>query len=300
MNYLLLGGAGFIGQALARRLISEGHEVAIVDSLFTSKEPIDIPCQFYRCDLGDMRHQIVKELLRGTDVVYFLAGSVGVEYVDHAPGHAIHNNVDIMTHVMPMLMNAGKKVVFASTSEVYGNGPFAESDGYHLGPLNELRWGYAASKVMTEFMLASSKLPYVILRYFNVTGPGQLPHYGMVLPRFVEAAKTNISLEVYGDGSSVRSFCHIDDAVEYMRRVEGCDNEVFNIGTNHSISILDLAQRVIRLSNSMSGIKFVPYRDKFTTFKKDIVSRIPDTTKLVAATQYKPKYDIDDIIRSML
>jgi UDP-glucose 4-epimerase len=290
MKYLLLGGAGFIGAHLAKRLIKDGHDVTIVDSLITSSAP-NFPVKFIHADI---RNAVLDELLLETDVVYFLAGSVGVANIVNNPTTTLRNNIELMNRLIPLFEKYQNKVVFSSTSEVYGDGPFSEDNTLHIGPPTDLRWGYAAAKLTTEFMISASTFPYTIVRFFNVTGPGQLGDHGMVLPRFVDAAKAGKDLTVYSDGGQVRSFCHINDAVELLLKIENINGEIFNVGSDSVVTIKALAERVIKLSNSTSKINYVP------TPHSDIVSRIPDLTKVKYLTGFVAQYDLDDIIKDML
>lgn len=296
MKYLLLGGAGFIGTHLAKRLIKDGHEVTIIDSLVTSKKP-DFEVKFIQADI---RNAVLDELIQETDVIYFLAGSVGVAHIDKHPKATLDNNLGLMQKLIPLFEHYKKPVIFSSTSEVYGEGPFCEDNNLSIGPPTKLRWAYACAKLMTEFSISACSFPYVIFRFFNVVGPGQLGDYGMVLPRFINAAKNNEDLVVYGTGQQVRSFCHVDDAVEYMRRLETTYGEIFNLGAGEPITILELAQRVIKLSNSTSKIKMVSYKEEFSNQHGDIIKRLPNLTKLKYFSGYLPAHDTDSIIKDML
>lgn len=290
MKYLLLGGAGFIGSHLGRRLIDNGHEVTVVDSLITSQEP-SYGAKFIK---ADVRNAVLDELIFDSDVIYFLAGSVGVSNIVNNPKSTLKNNLELPSKLIPLFERYQKKVIFSSTSEVYANGPFSEDSFLHIGPPTDLRWGYAAAKLATEFLISASSFPYTIVRFFNVTGPGQLGDYGMVLPRFVNAAKEGKDLTVYGDGQQVRSFCHISDAVDTLLKIENINGEIFNIGNETPVTIKNLAERVIELSKSNSKINYIP------TPHSDIVKRIPDLTKIKYFTGYVPKYSLDDIIKDML
>jgi UDP-glucose 4-epimerase len=290
MRYLLLGGAGFIGTHLAKRLLKEGHTVTIVDSLVTSTAP-DYEVKFIRADI---RNIVLDELIIDCDIIYFLAGSVGVANIVNNPTTTLKNNIELMTRLIPMFERYQKKVIFSSTSEVYGDGPFSEDNVLHIGPPTDLRWGYAAAKLTTEFMISASTFPYTIIRFFNVTGPGQIGDYGMVLPRFIAAAKANEDLTVYAEGQQIRSFCHIEDAIDTMLKIEKINGEIFNIGSDGVVTIKELAERVINLSRSSSKIKYIP------TPHSDIINRVPDLTKIKYLTGFVAKYTIDDIIKDML
>ena len=232
--------------------------------------------------------------------IYHLAGSVGVEHIDKHPSETLFNNIALSNKLIPIFKQAKRPVVFASTSEIYGEGPFHEEANASIGPSSKLRWGYATAKLMTEFMLRASGVQHSIVRFFNVVGPGQLGDYGMVLPRFVQAAKEGNDLVVYGTGNQVRSFCHVIDAVGALIKVADIDGELFNIGNDSPITIKELAERVIDISGSSSKIVHVPYEEAFSKHHGDINRRVPDLTKLKNHIGYAPKYSLDDIIKDML
>ena len=289
-----MGGAGFIGTHLAKKLIEEGEEVTIVDSLSTSKLP-DYEVNFIE---GDIQSMELNELFSSTDIIYYLAGSVGVEYIDKNPSSTLFNNISLMNKLVPLFEKHQKKVIFSSTSEVYGEGPFSEDNNLSIGPPSQLRWGYACAKLMTEFMIKACTFPSVIIRFFNVVGPGQSAEYGMVLPRFIEAAKTGSNLIVYGDGKQVRSFCHIKDAVKailLLREEEG----IFNIGNSTPTSIGELANAVLRLIGTTSVIQYVPYERDFSNQHGDIYNRIPNISK-IRDLGYNTEYDLNNIIEDMI
>jgi UDP-glucose 4-epimerase len=296
MKYLLLGGAGFIGTHLAKKLISLGHDVTIIDNLETSTKP-NYDVKFIQANIVNCP---LDEYLIEADIVYFLACSLGVEYIDKNPKATLDNNLGLLHKLIPLFQQYNNRVIFTSTSEVYGEGPFAEDSNLHIGPPTKLRWAYAAAKLMTEFAIIASTFPYTIVRFFNVVGPGQLPDYGMVLPRFIKAAKAGEDLIVHGDGTQVRSFCHVADAVDALLKLENIEDEIFNLGNDGSITIEDLANRVIELSGSTSKVKHIPYRAVFSKNHGDIHNRVPDLTKLKRFIGYKPKYTLDDIIKDCL
>ena len=298
MHYLLLGGAGFIGTNLARYLLNNGHRVTVVDNFSTSQLPAaDIEC----IEADICTYSGLGNVIKAADVVYFLAGSVGVKNVVENPQQTLENNLRLVQAVIPWLQWHQKKVVFTSTSEVYGEGPFVESGNLTVGPPTQLRWTYAAAKIVTEFMITSnSHFPHTIVRLFNVVGPGQRGDYGMVLPRFIQAAQNNEDIIVHGDGTQVRSFCHVRDAIEMFAQVEKINGEVFNIGNYEPVTITKLAERVISITGSMSKIVHTPFEQVYVKNHGDIIHRVPDLTKLKQHINYKINYTLDDIIRSML
>ena len=307
MNNLILGGAGFIGQHLAHRLLRTRQErVTIVDNLKTSKINLEDFAEyknlfeFIEADITQMDDNELLKLFSKNHKIYHLAGSVGVEYIDKHPSETLFNNLALNNKLLPLFQRANKHVVFSSTSEIYGEGPFYEEANASIGPSSKLRWGYATSKLMMEFMIRASNFPYTIVRFFNVVGPGQLGDYGMVLPRFVQAAKEGKDLVVYGSGQQIRCFCHINDAVDALVKVSSISGELFNIGNDSPITINDLAERVVELSKSSSKVVRVPYEEAFSSNHGDINVRIPDLEKIKQHIKYLPIYRLDDIIKDML
>ena len=296
MKYLMLGGAGFIGTHLSKQLIAEGHTVVIVDSCATSSTPT-YDVQFYGEDI--QHFDKLEQLIVDCDIVYFLAGSVGVKHVVENPYLTLHNNVSLALHVVPLVAKHKKLLMFSSTSEVYGEGPFRENSNLSIGPTDNLRWGYASAKLTTEFLVASSGTPYRIFRFFNITGPGQLGDYGMVLPRFVKSAKNNDDIVVYGNGSQYRSFCHIQDVIGMIRQIEVAKDGVYNIGNDSPITILQLAEKVKRVLGSSSNIVFMPLDKVYVKNGGDIHKRLPDLTKLRNTIRYETTRTLEDIIKDI-
>ena len=313
MNILILGGAGFIGQHLVHKLLDgdeyfgeRNNRVVIVDNLETST--IDLNdfkkyknlFSFVEGDISTMEDKDLLKLFRKADKIYQFAGSVGVEHIDKNPSTTLFNNIALMNKLIPLFNKAKSHVTFASTSEIYGEGPtFSEEDNASIGPSSKLRWGYATAKLMMEFMIRASNFPYTIIRFFNVVGPGQTGKYGMVMPRFVDAAKAGKNLIVYGDGEQVRSFCHIKDAIEGILIASNTDGELFNVGNGTPTSMNELATAVLRETATTSNMKYRPYEKDFSKEHGDIYYRVPDITKL-KELGYEPKYDLKDIIRDML
>jgi UDP-glucose 4-epimerase len=309
MNHLILGGAGFIGQHLTKALFNQKERhvgVTVIDNLSTgrlNKEDFSVYKNLYRFieqDLTEIDDEEFLKIARKHDVIWHLAGSVGVEYIDKHPSQTLFNNIKLSNKLIPLFQKLNRKVIFSSTSEIYGDGPFSEESNASIGPSSKLRWGYASSKLLTEFMIRASNFPYTIVRFFNVVGPGQLGDYGMVLPRFVEAAKTGKDVTVYGDGEQIRSFCHINDAVDALLKVSKVDNELFNIGNDNPVTIKQLAEKVIEISGSSSKINYVPYEQAFSKQHGDIIRRVPDLSKIKSMIDYDPKHSLEDIIKDML
>jgi UDP-glucose 4-epimerase len=296
MKYLILGGAGFIGTHLSKKLIEQGHSVTIIDSCVTSQLP-NYTVDFYQEDI--QKFDKLEDMIKISDVVYFLAGSVGVKYVVENPYDTLHNNISLAMHVVPLVAKHNKLLLFSSTSEVYGDGPFSEENNLSIGPSTNLRWGYASAKLATEFLVASSGTPYRILRFFNITGPGQLGDYGMVLPRFVNSAKQNEDIVVYGNGSQVRSFCHVHDAVNIIQQIEHLSDGIYNIGNDEPITMLELAYKVKTVLGSSSNVILKPLEEVYSKNSGDINKRIPDLTKLKKYTDYKASKNLETTIREI-
>lgn len=307
MDYLILGGAGFIGRHLAHRLLADDNNtVLVIDNLHTSShnnvefDQYGKRYVFIHADITTASDDALIHLCCKADVIFHLAGSVGVELIDHDPSGTLFNNINLNHKLCRVFQAAKRHVVFSSTSEIYGEGPFAEDGNASIGSSDKLRWGYAASKLMMEFMLRASNIPINIVRFFNVVGPGQVGDYGMVLPRFIQAAKANQDLTIYGTGEQVRSFCHIDDAIDALIRIVDFPGELFNIGNVEPVTIKQLADRVVHITNSSSNVAMIPYDQVFSKHHGDIIHRVPDLTKITSMTGYRPKRSLDDIIRSMV
>jgi UDP-glucose 4-epimerase len=311
MNYLILGGAGFIGQHLTRALFNQKERhvgVTVIDNLKTSSRTITEQFteyknlyRFIEADLTTIDDNEFLKIARKHDKIFMLAGSVGVENVDKDPSGTLFNNLALSNKLIPLFQRLrNRHVTFSSTSEIYGEGPFHEEANASIGTSSKLRWGYASAKLTTEFMIRASEFPFTIVRFFNVVGPGQLGDYGMVLPRMIKAAKHNEDIIVYGTGEQVRSFCHVYDAVDALIKLSNTSGELFNIGNDEPVSIKQLAERVIQLSGSRSNIKLVPYEHAFSKHHGDIYKRVPDLTKIMNAINYTPTYNLDSIIKDML
>jgi len=307
---LITGGAGFIGSHLAERLLAAGDEVTIIDNLSTGRfENIahlaGTPRFHYAIE--DIRHAAVMDrLVSMCDVVYHLAAAVGVFAIVHSPIDTLEINVGGTEVVLQTARRYRKKVLIASTSEVYGKGvkvPFSEDDDRILGPTTKSRWSYAASKELDEFLgLAYHKavgLPVTIFRLFNTVGPRQVGSYGMVVPRFVRWAMAGEPIQVYGDGQQMRCFANVFDVVEAITRLGASDQvagEVFNIGSGEEVTIEELAQRVIARTGSASPVEHIPYEQAYEAGFEDMRRRVPDTRKIRAAVGWAPTTPLDATI----
>lgn len=298
-NIIITGGAGFIGSNLANHYTSIGDNVVVIDNFQTSHKDCNLPCTIIEQDLTTFK--IPEDILRDADIVYHMASSVGVKFVDSHPDHAIQSMMQMNLNLLPQFEKHMCRLVFASTSEVYGNSNDAkEDDTLHIGNPGKLRWGYACGKLMTEFLLKTYTFPSTVARFFNITGPGQLSTHGMVLPTFVESAKKSRDIIVHGTGEQTRSFCDIRDAINMIDIISSSDHigETYNIGNNNNlISILDLAKTVVSVTNSNSNIVKEDYTSHFSDQFCDIFSRNPNINKI--NKYYKPKYHINDIITNM-
>jgi nucleoside-diphosphate-sugar epimerase len=310
MRVLITGGAGFIGSHLATSLLSQGHHVTVVDDLSTGRyENIAHlePYPGFRWVRGSVvREDVVAPLVEHSDVVFHLAAAVGVRLVVDKPIHTIQTNVHGTDTVLRCAARHGSLVIVASTSEVYGKStalPFREDLDLVLGPPNKRRWGYAASKLLDEFLALAywkeHQLPTIVVRFFNCVGPRQSSRYGMVLPNFVRQALSNAPMTVHGDGSQTRSFTWVGDvvwALEALMQERRAIGQIFNIGNDYEVSIADLAVRVKAAVRSTSEIQFVPYKQAYDGDFEDMARRIPDIAKLRNVIGYRPRVMLPEII----
>ena len=315
MRILITGGAGFIGSHLARALLARGDAVAVLDNLSTgSFENIRGLVNQSRFDfaIDDLDNALVVDRLASqSDAIVHLAAAVGVQLVVERPTETIETNV-LGTHaVLKAARRYRCRTLIASTSEVYGKGvsiPFSEEDDLLLGPSSRSRWGYAASKLLDEFLgLAAFReyeLPVTITRFFNTVGPGQTGRYGMVVPRFVQQALRQEPLRVFGTGEQTRCFCHVSDTVRalitLLDKPEQTAGEIYNIGSSEEVSINTLAQRVIDLADSPSPITHIPYSEAYAPGFEDMQRRVPDTTKLRRVIDWTPRHQLNDILTDVL
>ncbi len=307
---LITGGAGFIGSHLAEKLLADEQEVYIIDDLSTGsiyniQHLKENPHFHYTIDTV-MHEPVLAELVDTCDVVYHLAAAVGVRLIVESPIRTIETNIKGTELVFKWAAKKKKKVLLASTSEVYGKSeriPFTETDDLLLGPSYKGRWSYACSKLLDEFLgLAYWRemgLPVVVARLFNTVGPRQTGQYGMVIPRFVKQALANAPITVYDDGQMVRSFSYVGDVVEALGALmlhPESSGQIYNIGNPAPITIEKLARRVIELSESNSHVEFIPYSAAYTEGFEDIRERVPNISKLNQLIGYTPKVDLDGIL----
>jgi UDP-glucose 4-epimerase len=311
---LITGGAGFIGSHLSDRLIAAGHTVTIIDNLSTGRFQNIAHLEGhprFRYAIEDIRNiHVLDRLVSECDVIFHLAAAVGVQKIISQPIATIEVNIGGTEVVLQTARRYRKKVLVASTSEVYGKGirfPFHEDDDTVLGPTIRSRWSYAASKAIDEFLaLAYHRevdLPVVIFRLFNTVGPRQSGQYGMVLPRFVQAALANQPIRVYGDGQQQRCFCNVADvvaAIQDLSEAPAAVGQVFNIGSSDEISIMDLAKRVRQRANSQSEISLIPYEEAYETGFEDFRRRIPSLDKIKHTIEWEPTTPLDETIDQII
>jgi UDP-glucose 4-epimerase len=314
MNVFITGGAGFIGSHLARALLARGDKVLVLDDLSTGameniEDLLDVDGFDYR--IGSVTDvPLVTELVDRCDVTVHLAAAVGVRLIVERPVHTIETNVRGTEVVLGAAVKKQKRVLVASTSEVYGKSrkvPFTEDDDLTLGSTKHSRWAYACSKALDEWLaLAYWKekgLPVVICRFFNTVGPGQTGRYGMVLPNFAAQALAGAPITVFGSGEQSRCFGHVKDTVEAVTRLLDAPDvvgEVFNIGNDEEVTILELAERVRSAAGSTSDIQMVPYSEAYAEGFEDMLRRVPSVEKLEAAVGFRPRTPLATIIEDVL
>ncbi len=308
-NYLLTGGAGFVGSHLAEALLRRGDSVSVLDNLSTGSVRNlkhlrgDPRFQFLPHGLD---HALLAEMVDEADVVYHLAASVGVFNIIDSPVATIVNNIGGTETVLKAAARKRKKVVVFSTSEVYGKSTaptFREDADLVLGPSCKSRWSYAATKLVDEFLALAYwrelKVPTVVVRLFNTIGPRQVGHYGMVVPRFLGQALKGENLTVYGSGQQSRCFTYVGDVVEWLQRLADDDQavgEVYNLGNPNEVTITELAERVIALTGGHVGIDYIPYEKAYEQGFEDMQRRVPDIEKVVARTGYAPRVGLDEAL----
>jgi UDP-glucose 4-epimerase len=311
---LVTGGAGFIGSHLSELLLAAGHEVWALDDLSTGSlqnvEQLRENPRFHLVVDSVLSWSIVNELVHRCDVVYHLAAAVGVRLIVEQPVKTLVTNLRGTEIVLDHCHRFGKRVLIASTSEVYGDHrddtPLEETARRVYGPTTQKRWAYADSKAMDEFLALAHhhehQLDCVIARLFNTVGPRQSGQYGMVIPRFVQRSLANVPLEIYGDGTQTRCFCHVQDTIRALMGLMDSDSsgEIFNVGSTNRISILELADRVRALTESTSELTFVPYEKVYDQGIEDMLHRIPSIAKVHAAIGWQPEHDLESILADVV
>jgi UDP-glucose 4-epimerase len=314
MRALITGGCGFIGSHLAEALLARGDEVTVVDDLSTGRfeniQSLVGDPSFHFAIETIANETVMDRLVSECDIIYHLAAAVGVELIVHDPVRVIETNIKGCETILRIGARYRKKVMLASTSEVYGKSdkvPFGEDDDRVLGPTTRSRWSYACSKAMDEFLaFAYAKqlaLPVVVMRFFNTVGPRQTGRYGMVVPRFVQQALRNEPLTVYGDGQQSRCFTYVGDVI---KAIIGLADEpkavgrVFNVGSTEEVTIEDLAWRTIRLAGSASEIVHIPYDEAYEEGFEDMRRRVPDIRAIQTLIGWQPETGLDDTLQQVI
>jgi len=314
MKALVTGGAGFIGSYLAERLIKNGNEVVIVDNLSTgSLKNIESlkgksGFEFVEGDIRDAR--LMEALAERSEVIFHLAAAVGVKLIADSPVHTIETNIGGTEKVLEAANKFRRKILIASSSEVYGKNetaPFREDDDIVLGSTSLPRWSYACSKAIDEFLGLAFYQQYglsvVIARFFNTIGPRQTGRYGMVVPRFVRWALRGEPVLIYGTGKQKRCFCYVEDLVEAVIGLMNCQQvagKVYNIGSNEEITIEGLADKVIGMTGSKSEKKFIPYEVAYGRPMEDMMQRVPSLERIKNAIGWEPKTNLSETLRVII
>lgn len=311
MKFLITGGAGFIGSHLAEKLIARGDHVVILDNLSTGSASnlsgIKEKIKFEEGNILDKA--VVDKLVAESDYVVHLAAALGVFNIVNKPLESLKTNLQGSEIVLEACNRYKKPVLVASTSEIYGKNdkvPLNEEDDRIIGHPLKSRWSYSEAKAVDEslayFYFLENKLPIRIVRFFNTVGPRQVGHYGMVVPRFVSAALKNEPLSVYGSGDQIRCFCHVTDAVRGLLLVMDSDKavgEVFNVGNNQQISIMELAKKIIETTGSTSTIAKIAYEKAYPQGFEDMQRRVPDISKIKQVLGWAPEINLDQIIKDI-
>ena len=311
MKYLVTGGAGFIGSHLTEQLIARGDQVVILDDLSTglsdNLSTIKNKIEFEQGNILDK--SLVEKLVSNSDYVVHLAAALGVLNIVNKPLESLKSNLQGTEIVLEAANKYKKPILIASTSEVYGKNdkvPLNEEDDRIIGHPLISRWSYSEAKAIDEslayFYFLEEGLQSRIVRFFNTVGPRQLGNYGMVVPRFVNSALKGETLSVYGSGEQIRCFCHVNDAVKGLLLVMDSDKavgEVFNIGNNQQISILELAKKVIEITNSKSTIEKIAYEIAYPQGFEDMQRRVPDILKMKQVLGWSPQLNLDQIIKDI-
>ncbi len=311
MRVFITGGAGFIGSHLCDALVAEGKKITILDNLSTgSKKNIAHLEGKINVIQGDIRDQkLVESLVEGSDLVLHMAAALGVNNILENPIESISTNFYGSEMVLNAATKYDKRLIIASTSEIYGKNPkqpLSETDDRVIGSPQKLRWSYSDAKALEEAaahaLFLTNNLKVTTVRLFNTVGHRQTGKYGMVIPRFVKDAVENKPLRVFGDGSQSRVFCHVEDTIKAILQLAGNNKsigEVFNIGGKGEITILDLAKLVIKQTNSKSEITFTEYEDAYAVGFEDMARRVPDISKVKLFTGWEPEIDLKRVIKDV-
>ena len=314
MRVLITGGAGFIGSHLGEAMLARGDSVIVVDDLSTGS------LANIEGMRSNPRFEFVRESVRDAstmsllvdrcDMIFHLAAAVGVQLVVDQPVHTIETNIHGSEVVLKLANKFGRKIIVASTSEVYGKNtkvPFNEDDDTTLGSTRFTRWSYACSKMVDEFLALAYHdqfgLPAIVCRFFNTVGPRQTGQYGMVVPRFVRRAMANEDIQIYGTGRQSRCFCNVADVVGALLRLIDCDKavgEVINLGATEAITIEELADKVVEMTRSKSAKRFLTYEEAYGRPFDDMLLRVPDLSKIQGLIGYKPKHTLTETLQQVI
>lgn len=314
MKVLVTGGAGFIGSHLSERLVRDGNDVIVIDNLSTgSLENIKYleGNQRFKFVEGDICNtELMHSLAEQSEVVFHLAAAVGVKLIADDPVHTIETNIGGTEIVLEVANKFGRKVLIASSSEVYGkseNVPFREEDDIVLGSTSLSRWAYACSKAIDEFLGQAFYQQYgldvVICRFFNAIGPRQTGRYGMVVPRFIQWALKNEPVHIYGTGKQSRCFCYVGDLVEAIIGLMNCDEamgNIYNIGSKEEIAIDELADIIIKMTNSKSKKQYVPYKVAYGREIEDMMRRLPGLERIRKTIGWEPKTSLTEALKIII
>jgi len=314
LRVLITGGAGFIGSHLTDAYLERGDEVYIIDDLSTGSigniQHVKNHPRFHYTIESVHNQPVTAELVDQCDVIFHLAAAVGVKLIVESPVRTIETNVRGTEVVLSLANKKKKKVLLASTSEVYGlsaDVPFREDGNLVMGAITKGRWSYACSKAIDEFLALAywreKKLPTIVVRLFNTVGPRQTGQYGMVIPTFVKQALAGRPITVYGDGKQSRCFGYVGDVVDALVKLMDKDDavgQVFNIGSNTEISILELAERVKEITRSDSEIVFVPYDEAYEEGFEDMPRRVPNISKISDLVGFHPNMSLDGILQRVV
>ena len=311
MKYFLTGGAGFIGSHLTEKLLQGKNDVVILDNLSTGREVnlVNIKDKIKFVQDNILNREVISKLVSESDYVVHLAAALGVMNIVNKPLESMKTNLQGTELILEAADKHNKPILITSTSEIYGKNekvPLNEEDDRVVGHPLKSRWSYSEAKAVDEslayFYHLENKLSVRIVRLFNTVGPRQVGNYGMVVPRFVSAALKNEPLQVYGSGNQIRCFCHVDDAVRALLNVmssEKAIGQVFNIGNNQQISIMELASKIVEITNSKSQIIQVPYEEAYSEGFEDMQRRVPDISKIRNMLGWSPEIDLDQTIKDI-
>ena len=308
MRVLVTGGAGFIGSHLADALIARGDQVVALDN-FSTGSTANIKHITKNVEIidGDIRNtDLMNDTIKDVDLIFHMAAALGVNTILESPLESISTNIAGSEVVLTAAANHKKRILIASTSEIYGKNPkqpLNENDDRVVGSPQKIRWSYSDAKAIEEAMAFSLNqekgLEVTTARLFNTVGPRQSAHYGMVVPRFVRSALKNEPIGIYGDGTQSRVFCHVQDAIEALLALVGTDkaiNEVYNVGGTGEITIKELADAVIKETKSQSSIEYIPYEKAYAPGFEDMQRRVPDISKIKKDLNWAPKKNLSQII----